>query len=352
MNGFVNEIFSLQIDPPKGNSNGRCVTYSLYANGVFVVMTSLPYSEDESRIDTHAFRVTTAEETNKIAEFGQLWRERFQDCPSDIALPDFSGSPFNLSLFGKLINGSWFRLDPALKQDETTYPKTLLKRMEWNSRSVDFLDAYFALVQAIAPTHLVPLPSCDESDYLRPVPRFLMALCLNDSVLDLRSPKSVDEAIKFAAKKAFQDTPMPEGKLFHSIAVLFKQHALVLLEQSLNREEFDQGHSLLVRSLCSLKGNALSYGQIAYWLDWTFLFLLLSQHFIVFESKMAYLHAPIAPKDLQAEEENTDEVAYLFLEREGRKEWALLHISPAYFFLESLYSNAHPTPGKNVSNKA
>ena len=43
MKPFVNELFSIQIDPAKG-SEGNCQLYSLYNDGTFTVIQSAPFS--------------------------------------------------------------------------------------------------------------------------------------------------------------------------------------------------------------------------------------------------------------------------------------------------------------------
>ena len=79
MKRFATELFSIQLDPPKGQSNGHCVTYGLYEGGLFTVRTSAPYSEEAANAEAQSFYAKDPKDQEKIASFIAKWKEKLHD---------------------------------------------------------------------------------------------------------------------------------------------------------------------------------------------------------------------------------------------------------------------------------
>jgi hypothetical protein len=287
-----------------------------------------------------------------LQNFAKEQTEIFKSCPAMIALPDFQGSSFTFSIGGMLCFGSYNQVDMAKLRPDVAKDKDLVKKLEWNNKVVSFLETFMSLVRSIAPASMAYKPGARVLDYLRPVPRFLFSLLANDEKIKLPIPENKDEAIKLAAKEAFKESSLPSGAVYNACFVSLKRGALPLLEEAKTRADFDKAHAKLTHELMDDAAGDFSFAQAAYWLDLTYAYLLLMAEPILQESKVALLHAPVSPKELAEDSKSEDETSYLFFQNDGRKEWDLLHISPVYFYLESVYSNAHPLEGKNESNKA
>jgi hypothetical protein len=350
MSRFLNELFAIQLDPPKGQ-NGGCVTYSLYDNGVFAVRLSAPYSEDEINKSADVFQATDPRDLQRFLIFSSAWRDRLKDCPDNISLPNFNGSPFNLVIDGHEIFGSYHLGDLEKAEQSGLFDKDALKAMKWDNQVAGMLQEFFLIIKGLNQSGIKPMPNAKEADYLKPVPRYLMSLVLNDPACGIETVYSVEDCLKAAARKAFKNAEMPQGKIYNNIFSLLKGNALAYLNQATTIEEFDKLHASLVNEIRQASLDSLSFAQAAYWLDQAYLYLLLNRTDIVSEKKMALLHAPIEPAKLK-EEGGEDLTSYVFFQQEGRKEWAILHISPAYFYLESVYSNAHPPETSKVSDQA
>jgi hypothetical protein len=352
MKRFANELFSIQLDPPKGESNGHCVTYGLFEGGLFTVRTSAPYSEEAENAEAQAFYAKDPKDQEKIAAFIAKWKEKLHDIPEATGVNENGVSTFNFVLDGQEVYGNYHRLDLDEAKSSGQFDASQLKMIEWNNRVVNLVEDFFTLVQSLNTNQLAPAINVPELDYLRPAPRYLMSLVLNDPECHIALANEREEAIKAAARRAFEGEEALDGKSYNEVFMGIKVNALAILEKAKSMKEFDQAHSALVKNLISKSFNKLDYAHAAYWLDLSYLYFLLSKEWILSESKVAYLHAPIAPHDLAEEEKSDDEAAYLFFQEEGRKEFALLHISPIYFYLEGIFSKAHPAPTSNISNKA
>jgi hypothetical protein len=351
MKPFMNELFSIQIDPAKG-SEGNCQLYSLYNDGTFTVIQSAPFSMDEKNSMAECFQATDPHDVASLQAFAKEQTALFKDCPAMIALPDFRGSSFTLSIGGVLCFGSYNKVDLSKLRPDVASDKDLVKKLEWNNRVVALLEGFMALARGIAPATMAYKPNARVLDYLRPVPRFLFSLLANDEKVKLPLPGSKDEAIKLAAKEAFKESTLPTGAVYNACFVSLKRGALPLLEEAKTRADFDKAHAKLTHELMDDAAGDFSFAQAAYWLDLTYAYLLVMVEPILYESKVALLHAPVSPKELREDSKAEDETSYLFFQNDGRKEWDLLHISPVYFYLESVYSNAHPLEGKKQDNQA
>jgi hypothetical protein len=351
MKPFVNELFSIQLDPAKG-SKGNCQLYSLYNDGTFTVVQCAPFSMDEKTSLAECFQATDPHDVAALQNFAKEQTAILKDCPAMIALPDFRGASFTLSIGGMLCFGSYNKVDMGKLRPDVAADKELVKKLEWNNKVVSFLEGFMLLIRSIAPASMAYKPGARVLDYLRPVPRFLFSLLEDDEKVKLSIPESKDEAIKLAVKEAFKDTSLPSGAVYNACFVSLKRGALPLLEEAKTRAEFDKAHAKLTHELMDDAAGDFSFAQAAYWLDLTYAYLLLMVEPILEESKVALLHAPVSPKELEEDSKANDETSYLFFQNDGRKEWELLHISPVYFYLESVYSNAHPLEGKNSSNQA
>jgi len=352
MKRFANELFAIQLDPPKGQSNAHCVTYGLFEGGLFTVRTSAPYSEEATNDEALAFDAKDPKDQEKIAAFVNKWKEKLHDIPEATGINENGVSTFNFVLDGQEVYGNYHHLDLDEAKASGRFNASELKMIEWNNRVVSLVEDFFTLVQSLNTNQLGPALNAPELDYLRPAPRYLMSLVLNDPECHLDAAGEKEDAIKAAARRAFQGEEGLDGKSYNEVFMGIKVNALPILEKANSMKEFDQDHSALVKDLISKSFAKLDYAHAAYWLDLSYLYFLLSKDWIRSESKAAYLHAPIAPCDLAEEEKSADEAAYLFFQEEGRKEFALLHISPIYFYLEGVFSKAHPAPTSNVSNKA
>jgi isochorismate synthase EntC len=127
---------------------------------------------------------------------------------------------------------------------------------------------------------------------------------------------------------------------------------LKVLDECDDITSFDKAHLLMADELVAVSAEAISFSEAAYWIDMAYAYLLVSEKFILSERKAALLHAPVSPKTLLEDSKKDDKTAYLFFQNDGRSEWALIHISPIYFYLESVYSSAHPIVGKKENNPA
>jgi len=352
MKRFATELFSIQLDPPKGQSNGHCVTYGLYEGGLFTVRTSAPYSEEAANAEAQSFYAKDPKDQEKIASFIAKWKEKLHDIPEATGVNENGVSTFNFVLDGQEVYGNYHHLDLDEAKASGRFNAPELKMIEWNNRVVALVEDFFVLVQGLNTNVLAPAINAPELDYLRPAPRYLMSLVLNDPDCHLDAVSDKEDAIKAAARHAFAGEETLDGKSYNEVFMGIKVNALPILDKATSMKEFDLAHSALVKDLVTKSFNKLDYAHAAYWLDLVYLYFLLSKDWIRSETKVSYLHAPIAPKDLAEEEETADEAAYLFFQEEGRKEFALLHISPIYFYLEGIFSKAHPAPTSNVSNKA
>ena len=352
MKRFANELFSIQLDPPKGQSQGHCVTYGLYEGGLFTVRTSVPYSEEAANGEAQSFYAKDPKDQERIASFIAKWKEKLHDIPVATGVNENGVSTFTLVLDGQEVYGNYHRLDLEKAKSSGEFNPSELKMIEWNNRVVLLVEDFFLLIQGLNPNRLAPAVAVPELDYLRPAPRYLMSLALNDPECHLEAPGDKEGAIKAAARLAFAGEETLDGKSYNEVFMGIRVNALPLLEKAQTLKDFDVAHSALVKDLANKSFQKLDYAHAAYWLDLSYLYFLLSKEWILSESKVAYLHAPISPKDLAEEEKSVDEAAYLFFQEEARKEFALLHISPIYFYLEGIFSKAHPAPTSNPSNKA
>jgi hypothetical protein len=351
MKSFTNELFAIQIDPAKGRE-GNCQSYALYNDGTFCVIQSAPFSMDEKTTLAECFQANDPHDVAALQQFGKEQIALFKDCPAMIALPEFQGASFTLSIGGVLCFGSYNKVDMSKLRPDVAKDKELVKKLEWNNKVVTLLESFMALIRGIAPASLAYKPGARYLDYLRPVPRFLFSLLANDDKIKLPIPNSKDEAIKLAAKEAFKESSLPNGSVYNACFVSLKRGALPLLEEARSKADFDKAHAKLTHELMDDAAGDFSFAQASYWLDLTYAYLLLMAEPILLESKVAFLHAPVSPKELEEDSKALDEASYLFFQNDGRKEWELLHISPIYFYLESVYSNAHPLEGKSENNKA
>jgi hypothetical protein len=349
---FVNELFSIQIDPPKGVSNAFCVTYSLYEGGLFSVRTSRPYAEEAESQEAQAFYAKDPKDLLKIQTFMAEWRNPLKDIPTATGVNEDGLSSFNLVFEGKEIYGSYVYHDLEEAKASGKFNKNELKMIDWNNRIVKMLEAFFALVKSLNSSLLQVAPQAPELFDLRPAPRYLMSLVLGDPDCHLEHPSTFEECIKAAAHKAFEGEEALDGKSFNEVYMAIKVNALPLLEKAASLADFDKAHSAFVHALMEKSFGKLDYARAAYWLDLTYIYALLTKSLIRSERLVGYLHAPASPKDLQEENGAVTEAAYLFFQDEGRKEFGLLHISPAYFYLEGIFAKAHPEPSSPTPHQA
>lgn len=345
---FQNELFAIQLDPPKGK-DGKSVTYAAYEDGTVLVSTAPAFSMDEKYDECQCFQSVKQDDK---AGFNRYFREQaslFKDCPDMLALPNYNGSSFTLSLSGKMIYGSYHKMDVLKPIEGAEKNEDIYKRLQWDNRVVELVEGFLKIVQGIAPTDLGYLREAKEKDYLRPVPRFLFHLLHEDPAISLPEIKDFDTAIKLAAKKAFSHGDMPEGQTYFACFSLLKKEALKKLEPLQTRSEFDEVHSALVKELMALTENRYSFAALAYWLDLVYAYAVLSETLIVSEKMVALLHLPVDETTLLEANKGKDVVAYLFFQNEGRKEWDVLHIAPVYFYFETLYSSAHPLEGTTMA---
>jgi len=349
---FANELFAIQLDPPKGVSDSSCVTYGLYEGGLFTVRTSAPYAEEATNKEAQAFVAKDPKDQEKIRTFVATWKGKLADIPVATGLNEQGVSTFNLVLDGKEVYGNYHLNNLEEAKASGHFNANELKMIEWNNRVVALVEDFFSLVQSLNKTSIGPANNAAELDYLRPAPRYLMSLVLDDPECHIEKVSGKEDAIKAAARLAFKDEEALDGKSYNEVFMGIKVNALPILEKSPTMKDFDVAHSALVHDLVNKSFGKLSYVQAAYWLDLSYVYFLLSKEFILSETKVSYLHAPVSTKDLVEENGSADEAAYLFFQEEGRKEFTLLHISPAYFYLEGVFSKAHPEPSHSSNNQA
>jgi hypothetical protein len=352
MERFATELFSIQLDPPKGTSNSYCVTYGLYEGGLFTVRTSVPFSEEAFNKEAQAFYAKDPRDVEKIQTFVANWKGKLIDIPEATGVNEEGVSTFNLVIEGKEVYGNYHKNDLTEAKASGQFTSSEIKMIEWNNRIVKLLEDFFVLVQSLNKNMLASAPDAPEIDYLRPAPRYLMSLVNNDPECHFEKPTSKEDCIKAAGRKTFEGEEMIDGKSYNEVFMTLKVKALALLEKATSLKEFDQAHSSLVRELMGKSFSKLDYAQAAYWLDLAYIYFLLSKSFILSETKVSYLHTPVSPKDLAEENGSRDEAAYIFFQEEGRKEFSLLHISPAYFYLEGVFSRAHPQPTSSTNHQA
>src|SRR5574344_446182 len=111
MKRFANELFSIQLDPPKGESNGHCVTYGLFEGGLFTVRTSAPYSEEAKNDEAQAFYAKDPKDQEKVAGFVNKWKEKLHDIPEATGVNENGVSTFNFVLDGQEVYGNYHHLD-------------------------------------------------------------------------------------------------------------------------------------------------------------------------------------------------------------------------------------------------
>jgi hypothetical protein len=347
------ELFSVQIDPPRKAPQARCLIYSVYDNGVLTVLETDPYCQDNLFLAGHAFQFLSKEDLSDFILFAEEWAAKLKDCPYDLNLSDFQGSQFHLSLGGKMISGSYFLTDLRKAGTDRTVSKQALKIMEWDNRIVGFVQSFLQEHLQKLKGGLKPLPK-DISllDNLRPVSRYLAFLDKTDGHGYFLKAESKEEGVKAAAKKVFLGKDYPSGDVFNSCLTLIAQKALVILDASASRKDFDVAHSALTKEISKASLGSLTYVEAAYWLDLSYVYFLLGNGLITSETKASYLHVPAAVATLIADSQNATEESYLFFQRAGKEEWAPLRISPIYFFLESVFVEAHPAPEKARTHQA
>lgn len=346
-------IFAIELDPAQEQaSKGKSVVYGLYEDGSFSVVVGTPFSMDEKADSAECFQVTNPDIGQKIEAFRKESVEAFKNCPDVLFVPGLQGSTFTMTLGSLRVSGLFYAYNPKQLSSEVLKNKTAMKTLEWCKKVTELTDRYFSLLRSYSPSDLRYLPKSPLCDEIRPVPLYLFHLLHQDPKLLLSTPTSQDEAIKAAAKEAFKESTMPEGAVYNACFVSLRRGALPLLENAADRASFDAKHSKLVHELVDDSAESLTFVQAAYWLDLTYAYLLLGEQWILHESELALLHAPVSEAELIADSQKADETAYLFFQNDGRKEWEALHISPLYFYLESVYNNAHPKEGAGVGNQA
>jgi hypothetical protein len=351
MKNFANELFSIQLDPPRGRQ-GSTITYAAYEDGTFLVSTSAPFSMEELFTSCECFRLLKSEDLQALFSFAKKEKEIFLKSPDMLSLPNYTGSSFTFCLNGTAIYGSYHRIDLLRRVEGGDKDPTLWKIMEWDNKVVDFVEDFFKMVKTFDNSKMEILGKAKEKEYLRPVPRFLFHLLHEDESVRLPCFQTKDECIKAAAKKAFEGSSLPEGAIYNACFSLIKKEALNILGSSNSRPEFDKSHSFLTNEIVTQSGGTIDFAQAAYWLDLAYAYFLLTEELILSETKAALLHAPVSPKTLLEENKTADQTSYLFFQNEGRKEWSLLHISPIYFYFEGIYSVAHPLQSKTQDNRA
>jgi hypothetical protein len=349
MKKFQNELFAIQLDPPKGK-DGKSVTYAAYEDGTILVSTAAAFSMDEAFTECQCFQLVKQDDKADLNRYFLTKSGLFKDCPDMLALPNYTGSSFTLSLAGKMVYGSYHKMNTLKPVEGAENDPEIYKKLQWDNRVVELVEGFLALIQAVAPSDLGYLRQAPEKDYLRPVPRFLFHLLHEDPLIALPEIEDLDSAIKLAAKKAF--AILPTGETYFACFSLLKKEALSSLNPLQTRPQFDKTHLDLVNKLVALTGSQYSFASLAYWLDLTYAYALLSEKLILSEKSVALLHSPVDEKTLKDANGGVDETAYLFFQNEGRKEWSILHISPVYFYFEALYSSAHPLEGPKKTNAA
>lgn len=346
---FQNELFAIQLDPPKGK-DGKSVTYAAYEDGTILVSTAPAFSMDDGFTECQCFQLVKQDDKADLNRYFRAQGALFKDCPDMLALSNYTGSSFTLSLAGHLVYGSYHKMNALKPVEGAEENPEAYKKLQWNNRVVELVEGFLALIQGVAPTDLGYLRQAAEKEYLRPVPRFLFHLLHEDPAIALPEIEDLDGAIKLAAKKAFET--LPDGETYFACFSLLKKKALLSLNPLQTRPEFDKNHIDLVNQLIGLTGHRYSFAALAYWLDLTYAYALLSERLILSEKSVALLHSPVDEKTLREANGGDDETAYLFFQNEGRKEWSILHISPVYFYFEALYSAAHPLEGPAKTNQA
>ncbi len=342
-------LISIQFDPARGQST-MCLTYFFYEDGSFVLTESAPYSQEDSTGPATSFRFVGKKDIEAIGSFAQQWGLRLKDCPFDINLPSFDGPQFHLTLNEKRISGSYLRpnLEEAKNNPEVTKP--MLKMLTWCSKVSEFIDE---LMNGLIPSLQGKIKLIDTKDdiihSLRPVNRFLLYLVKVDTAFFMDEAHTYEDCIKKAAKKVFNQENYPEGKIYSSIFDFLRKEALKALEEAPDRPSFDKKHNEMVHQIMELSENTIDYCDAAYWLDMTYIYLLLTDHYIQDEREVAMLHSPADRGTLIALEKEATQTSYLFFQRAGREEWAPLHISPAYFYLQGIFSHAHPDENETIS---
>jgi hypothetical protein len=323
---------------------------SLYDDGTFVVLENTPYSEDEKVKLSSAFKIKDQKVLKQLRDFIKEQGASFVNAPFDLNCGSKDAGEYTLSINGLLLSGSFLNLEGSASMPVSSCPKDDEKKAKWNNKVVNFVSELSNILFSQKKVKGEALTDPKEAYYCRPVCRYLMSLCLNHSNGYFETPTSEEDACKLGAKEALKDQKDISGEVYNKIIQLLKEKALANLKASHNLGEFDKLHSDLVLELVQLTG--LPYASMAYLLDLTYIYELLTMELIIDERSVAFLHSPIKPQDLKDINKSDDATSYHLYVSEGRSEWAPLHISPAYFYLESIYSLANPDTSKKPTGLA
>lgn len=342
MKQFVNEVFSLEIDPNTGKD--PAVIISFYENGDLLVCQAKPFALEAEHVLSSAFCIDDASLLNKLVAIVKKAGNDLAEAPTDLLIDGYGGSQYVLSINGRLYNGDYAYTDMTRFQGTGNDPASSKTKARYSNIVISFMSGFSKTLFG-SKAMVAQLTSVKEDGYLRPASRLLIYRANEDSNGAFIPVSSLDEAIKAGAKKAYGSTGLPLGKLYNDAFVLLRQKLLPLLKSSHSQAVFDKEHEALSDELTGL---GLTYEEAASWIDFSYLYIVLLEEDIIKEDEVALLHSTIEPFALANLYKEANKSNYLLYQKEFREEWGHLNVSPLYLYLIGVYSDVHPKVGTTV----
>ncbi len=325
---IADRLFMFSIEPKKSDLETPCVNISFFKNGIFVISESLSFSLSNQIKIVGSFVIKEKEFYDSLSSFLLAMKEEFKCAPECLFVPTNDSSQYYLSFQDICFGGSFILTDDSMLAQLS---KNEAKIARWNNKVVAFAKRW-GDVSSYGKFAGELIYEPDEAYFVRPQSLLLLhrakkefgpAYCFS----------SMDEAMKSAARIAFQKKGVPTGKARFNMNQTLQAEALANLDSSGNEKEFDQSIFSLAKKLSSFDEN-YDLCEILYWIDLLYLMLLFNETSLMDERKIAFLHPPISMDELFDRYHGADLASYESALRNQRMRAD--NASPIYNYLKEL----------------
>lgn len=320
-------LLMFSIETKKPNLKGTCINISFFKNGVFIISESSSFASYDKLNIVGSFLIKKTEFYDSLFSFLCAMEEEFKDAPEYLFVPG-DNNHYYLSFENHCLGGSFLTTSDALlsklnsKQRETA---------RWNNKVIDFAKRW-GIASSCEKFEGELLNDPQEAYLIHPQSLLLLRRARKNLGASYFA-SSLEEAIKAAARIAFQKKGVPAGSARFHMDQTLRTEALKILESSANKKGFDTSILSLARCVSSFD-KKYNVSDILYWIDLLFLLLLFEETSLVDERKIALLHPPISVEELTDRYGKANLSSYkkaLTNRRMGAES-----ISPIYCYLEEL----------------
>lgn len=325
---MADRLLMFSIEPKKSDLETPCVNISFFKNGIFVISESPSFSLSSQIKIIGSFVIKEKEFYDSLSSFLLAMKEEFESAPECLFVPGNDSSQYYLSFQDVCFGGSFVLTDDSmlaqLSKDEA-------KIARWNNKVVAFAKRWGDVSSyGKFAGELIYEPS--EAYFIRPQSLLLLRRAKKEfGSAYCRS--SMDEAMKSAARIAFQKKGVPAGKARFSMSQVLQAEVLANFNSSSNEKEFNQSLFSLAKKVSSFDEN-YDLCEILHWIDLLYLILLFDETLLMDERKIAFLHPPISTDELFDKYHGTDLTSYENALRNQRMK--ANDTSPIYDYLKEL----------------